>query len=178
MTTEERLNRLERKNRRLTLALVLTGLAAGLVATAGMGPADAVPNEVKARQFTLVDADGKLRARLGPSSEGASFILCDASGKARAGFGMTKQGPELLLTNENGKPQLKLAAEGAPLFQLFDDGGKLRADLVVTKGGAGEGPALQLFDTYGRARAALMVSKAGPAFLLLDRSGQVLRSLP
>ncbi len=178
MTTEERLTRLERKNRRLTLALVLTGLAAALAVTAGMGPAGAVPDEVKAHRFTLVDADGKTRARLGPSSEGASFILFDASGKGRAGFGMTKQGPEILMTDEKGKPQVKLAAEGAPLLELFDENGKLRADLMVTRGGVGEGPAFQLFDVYGRARAALMVSKDGPSFVLLNRSGGVLRSWP
>ena len=118
MTTEERLTRLERKNRRLTLALVLTGLAAALAVTAGMGPAGTVPDEVKAHRFTLVDADGKTRARLGPSSEGASFILFDASGKGRAGFGMTKQGPEILMTDEKGKPQVKLAAEGRPAARI------------------------------------------------------------
>ena len=178
LTTEERLTRLEQKNRRLTLALVLTALAAGLVVTAGMGPAEAVPDEIKAHQFTLVDTDGKMRARLGPSSEGASFILFDAAGKPRAGFGMTKKGPEILLTDEKGKPQLMLSAEGPPLLQLFDESGKLRADLTVRKGGVGEGPAFQLYDAYGRARAALIASKDGPAFVLFDRSGRVLRSLP
>ena len=106
------------------------------------------------------------------------FILFDAAGKARAGFGMTKQGPEIPLTDEKGKPQLKLAAEGPPLLQLFDDGGKLRADLTVRKGGVGEGPAFQLYRRCTvESPAALIASKDGPAFVLFDRSGRVLRSL-
>ena len=43
MTTEERLARLERNNRRLTLALVLAAVVAGVVAAAGMARTDAVP---------------------------------------------------------------------------------------------------------------------------------------
>ena len=37
MSIEERLSQLERKNRRLTLALVLVGVSAGLVVTALYG---------------------------------------------------------------------------------------------------------------------------------------------
>ncbi len=48
MTIEERLTKLERKNRMLTLALVFVVLAAVLVVTTGMGSAEAVPEEVKA----------------------------------------------------------------------------------------------------------------------------------
>ena len=59
-TFEERLTRLERKNRRLTLALLLTGVVAVLVVTIGMARTDPVPEKLKARGFELSDENGKM----------------------------------------------------------------------------------------------------------------------
>jgi N-dimethylarginine dimethylaminohydrolase len=73
MTIEEHLTKLERKNRMLTLALVFVALAAALVVATGRGPTEAVPEEIKAHKFILVDTDGRVRAGLvvvkdGPAS--------------------------------------------------------------------------------------------------------------
>jgi hypothetical protein len=59
MTIEERLTKLERKNRILTLAMLLTGAAATLVVTIGMARTDAAPDVVSAHSFQL--SDGAVR---------------------------------------------------------------------------------------------------------------------
>ena len=86
MTTEERMNHLERTNRRLTMALVLVGMATIITVAAGMGPAEAVPNVVKARSFVLVDENGKERATLSVTRFGTQLTLVDENGKAGPGL--------------------------------------------------------------------------------------------
>ena len=155
MTIKERLTRLERKNRRLTLALLLAGLASA--AGCNILPGDQtrfVPTEVKANQFTLVDGNGKPRAILNVDKDGPTFGLLDENGKPRAGLGVGKDGPVLALFHENGNP---------------------RAGLGVSK----YGPRLALCDESGKERVSLSADKQhGPALILYDENGGVLRRLP
>ena len=87
MTTEERLARLERNNRWLTLALVLAGLAAMMFGPAYMQLPKAVSKKVTAGRFVLVDDNGKKRAVLEVGKDGPSLTLNDDNGKnlVRAG---------------------------------------------------------------------------------------------
>ena len=70
MTIEERLTKLERKNRRLTLAMLFTGVAAALVVTVGMARTEAVPDVVRAHSFELLDGNDKMRAALKVTKDG------------------------------------------------------------------------------------------------------------
>ncbi len=156
MTTEERLTRLERNNRRLTLALVLTGLAATLMATAGMAGADAVPKQMRAGSFAVVDDNGK----------------------ERVGLAVTKDGqPYLALQDDNGKNRVGLAVkkDGNPGLVLNDKKGNEGVGLVVTK----DGPGLVFRDENGKDLVALGIKKVGqPVLTLFDENGKVLRELP
>ena len=100
---KERLTRLERKNRRLTLALVSVGTAAILAVAVGMAASEAVPDEVKARKFTLVDANGKVRAMLTVDKSGTGVSLLDENGKPRATLTVLNTVPDLSLLDENGR---------------------------------------------------------------------------
>jgi len=102
-TIEERLTRLERKNRRLTLAVLLTGVAAALVVTVGMARTEAVPDAVRAHSFVLLDENGKVRAMLAVAKDGPGLRLSDENGKLRASLGVTEDGPGLHLLDENGR---------------------------------------------------------------------------
>ena len=105
LTTEERLTRLERKNRRLTLALVLTALAAGLVVTAGMGPA----GPCRTRSRPTGSRCGRGRQDAGPpgseqpGARPSSWF--DAAGKPTGRLRNDQAGPRNPLTDEKGKPR-------------------------------------------------------------------------
>ncbi len=153
MTVEERLTQLERKNRRLTLAMLLTGVAAALVVMIGMARSDAVPDLVRAHRFELLDENGKMRAALGVDKDGPGLVLRDQNEKARAALAVYKKGSGLDLT---------------------DEAGKVRAALVVDK----KGPWLALLDENEKVRATLDATKDGSGLELRDENGRVLRHLP
>jgi len=136
---EERLEKLERQNRRMRLA----GLGALLIAGAFvlMGQASRPRTQtVRAKSFVLVDANGMTRARLHMSAVGLVLSFYDAEGVSRAGLSVMSDGPVLALNDANGKPRvwLSVSSEG-PLFNLFDAKGESRAALSVSSDGPVEG---------------------------------------
>jgi hypothetical protein len=150
----ERVARLERKNRRLTLALVLMGLTAALLATVALALTCLVPQVARARNFLLLDDHGKTRAMLGMDKDGPRLVLCDENGKERALLGAFK--------------------DGSPHLDLWDESGRNRAGLTVSK----DGPVLNLADGNGKPRVILTVFKDSPALGLVDANGRVLGKLP
>ncbi len=183
MTTEERLARLERKNRRLTLALVLMGVAATLVVTVGMERNEAVSEVVKARNFLLVDENGKTRAALEMIGDESSLVLSDKSGKERATLKVDNDfGPDLRMLDENGKTLAMLVVvKGDPFLDLSDENGRARAKLVVSSE-PGSGPRLDMWDKKNRtARTTLAVfcgstsdpgGSGSPCLSLNDENGK------
>lgn len=200
MTTEERLESLERElahvkrhNRRLVVfALVAAGVA--VVAAAWIGTPGKVLAEsgakalkvVRANEFILEDADGKVRATLGVDKDGSGLRLrdengqiraglyvsadipLDVAGKGRANLVVTKGGPGLYLLDENGGLRAWLQAFGDwSMLQLFDEKGKARAWLNVVK----DSSMLALQDRNGKDRAQLSVDKDGPRGNLCDEMG-------
>ncbi len=81
MEIEERVAKLERKNRRLTLVLVLVVVAAGLAVVAGMAAPEAVPDVLRAHAFVLVSGDGKPRAGLAMDKVGPRIDVLDENGQ-------------------------------------------------------------------------------------------------
>jgi len=140
MTTEERLEALEkelirakRRNRwSLTgaalvfvLGVVLCGKAAG-PSQAAAQPADGTVNEVRASKFTLVDQNGKARARLAMTELGPALAFLDAQGKLRVDLTMTELGPVLALRDAQEKARIDLfvTEAGGPALFLNDAQGK------------------------------------------------------
>lgn len=138
MTTEERLDKLEkelarakRRNRRL---LVLAGLAAGAFALVRIAAAaankveaqgDGVATVIRANAFVLVDENGKTRAAVALSKTGSGFLLYDENGKTRAVLAVDKDGPGLALADEDGKSRATLAVvKDGPGLVLYDKNGK------------------------------------------------------
>ena len=180
MTTEERLEKLEREltetkalaARRpdvrrgwllavVGVAVVGLGLAwtlAKTTATAQAQAAGAVPKTIRANEFILEDADGKRRAWLGVDKDGPGLHLLDENGKPRAVLTVTKDGPGLNLYDEkgNGRAALGVLKDGAALA-LFDEKGKGRTTLGVNQTVTPDGKtitypesSLLLFDEKGK----------------------------
>jgi hypothetical protein len=116
-----RLERLERSNRRLKLALPLAVAAVALAALSlrranPVPQVVAVPDAIEARRFVLVDSRGVQRAVLETAESG---------------------GPQLLLTDAEGDVELAIfAVPGGVRGLALHDGQALRAALTATPGGS------------------------------------------
>ncbi len=124
---EERLESLERQNRRMKLAglagLVIAGavVLTGLAGSAG-GQAGKAANIIRATGFVLVDAQGRTRAALDMNLNTPELVLYDANGKKRAALFESPDGPALILTGVHTGEEgvlLQVSADG-PLFSLAD----------------------------------------------------------
>lgn len=101
MTIEERLESLERR---------LDALDKGKV------------EDLRAGQFTLVDASGKPRASLRIRKGEPGLVLFDDAGLPRAVLHITKDGAGLVLLDENGKPRVGLdVTKDGPRVEMGDE---------------------------------------------------------
>ena len=197
MTTEERLEKLERElahanrlNRRLiVVAVVCMAIISGWACLAqpdrpGTAQAEApaaasVLKEVRARSFVLEDENGKTRADLAVGKDGVGMAMFDENGKTRVGLATTKDGSRLRLFGENQVDRTELVADkdGGGLGLVNDDG-KIRVGLIILKDGAG----LTLSDASGQS-VLLKTNKDGPGtkanatLILLDQNNKVRASL-
>ena len=150
-TVEQRLAKLEKQNRRLkvagAVALALVGaLVFGGAAERAVDDDGEVAEVIKAREFRVVDKEGKSRARL--RTEGlfllgedgnpraallmhavgaTSLMLDDEAGKVHTGISASPMGSMLSLDNRDGKLKTQLE----PLFgvTVFDKNGEASCQL-------------------------------------------------
>ena len=184
MTTEERLERLERELGRakrhnrwllagvaLCLGIVLIARASGPPKAAAQ-PAGAASKVVHANGFVLEDRKGKTRAKLVMSKGRPGLALYDEKGKTRAGMSVSKDGPGFFLADEGGKLRaaMDLMKGGAPRLFLKDEKGTARAILALFEGES----SLHLTDEKGNIRALLNEGK----LVCCDEKGQVIWSTP
>jgi len=148
------------------------------------------PKEVRAKDFRLVDKDGRTRADLGLLADGSpALTFFDKDRKARVLLGVANDGsPILLFFDKDGKRRagLTTSAAGGPDLKLSDKDGKPRAILGLS--GDGE-PSLILSDEnrslawFGHAglantRAGTVEKRPASALVLYDKEGKVLWKAP
>jgi len=151
----QRLEKLERQNRRMKLAGLGALIIAGAILLMGQTSGPRALSEVKANSFLLVDGSGRTRAVLHMMEHG---------------------GPGLALYDENGKARavLGVVSDGTPVFGLYGANGNMRATLTAFS----DGSKLDLFDANGKTRAGLAVASAGSATLsLFDANEKPMASL-
>ena len=143
-TIEQRLEKLERQNRRMKLAGVGTLVIAGAFLLMGQASGPRTLSEVRARSFVLVDAQGKQRTTLEMYEDSPRLaFLDDANGKIRAALGTSSLGPELVLTDGNGKAVTTLAVpSGGPTLAMVAPNATQGVILAVSA----HGPELKLSD--------------------------------
>ena len=165
MTTEERLEKLEREQaavkrhaRRLLIVFALTAGAfvlAWLLANSTRGE-----NIIRARGFILEDDQGRTRGKLVTDERGPSLSLYDEKGQRRVGLDATKGGAGLYLYDENGKHRAELIALSImSSLSLYDENGQRRVGLGVNSDvpdlGMEDMVALSLSDQKDKLRAVL-----------------------
>ncbi len=160
----DRLDRLERSNRRLKGVVVLV-VFAGVVLVAR----DQV---FRNATIQLLDGDGTIEAR--------EFVVRDNDGKRRASLGVPGDMPALVLfdESENGLASLSVQGgrDGASHLTLCDRRGKA----AIYLGLLSTGPTISLSDASGKIRASLAVDElrdGSPSLILLDANEMVRASL-
>ncbi|MHC4138098.1 MAG: hypothetical protein ACYS0K_24425 [Planctomycetota bacterium] len=134
MTTEQRLERMERENRwmrRIGAVSIAVVVAVFLVGQAK----DKEPPDLVVRSLTMKDKDGRTRAQLWMFLDKVHLDLCDVRGRARATLSLMKDGsPSLRFCDSNRKARLRIGAERrvGPFLDLSDKDGKTRATLGLT----------------------------------------------
>ena len=155
MTTDERLEKLERELARARTRFRWLVVGAGLCFVSAA--------VIYARAPRTTEASKELRAN--------NFVLEDANGKPRASLGMDEDGLELRLRYENGNIGAALCLHDEKMvLSLADNSGKPRAVLGVTK----NVPLLCLYDEKEEPRATLAVLADGPHLALRDEKGNLL----
>ena len=167
MTTDERLERLEReltrtkRHNRWLLAIggtVVLTLVLARVFSGGLNTAQA---QGKGSEKKVIIAD--------------QFVLKDERGKVRALLGMIEGWPALILSDEKSQMRAALSVKkDAPMLTLYDEKGKVCATLAVGKDG---GTSLGL-DENGKLRASMSVFNNRPMLALFDEKGIVMWSAP
>jgi hypothetical protein len=142
MTTEERIEKMERDYRRLKIGVYCVAAFALLVAfTSGISL-----DPLTTRGLVIEDDDGNTRAVLGTKEDMVTFDLLDKNGKPRASMAVMEHGPLVMLNDKNGK---------------------VRASMVVAE----DDPAVTLRDGNGKTRTLMTLIEGNPAFNLLDEKG-------
>ena len=188
-----RLERLERESRRWKVVATLATAALGMVLLIGAGQngKTAVPSELHAQAFVLVDRDGTPLARLGWLPHGAWGLgFYDQGKKSRIVLSVEGDGSSSLsLFGKDGKGSLLLSANGsgATSLRLVDTHWKTRTALATWPDGS---PFLQLTDRDGKDRALLrytevtaratgdLIKRPGPSLLFFDQEERVVWQAP
>jgi hypothetical protein len=155
----------------MTVALCVVVTVAAVAYAAGKAKAVPVAEVVRARRFEVVDAAGKVRAKLETTPEGESELwlgcagpyqsihlvllpdnlpLVSLSGPEGTGgimLDLTEESPRVTLWHKDGKASASLAvsSNGCPALTLTDSSAKPRAQLGLSADGS---PAVQLFDKH------------------------------
>jgi len=119
----QRVEKLEKANRRLKLGGVLALTLVGCLLLLGVA---SPKRTVEAEAFILRDANGGMRALLGMGVEGPMLHLYDANALSRALLQVTVSGSAVGFFDANGKLRVVVGVtEGTPELELLDANGKV-----------------------------------------------------
>jgi len=138
-----RLNQLEKRNRRLERALMTMLVASAAIVL--MGQAVPPPRVVEAQKF----------------------VIKDQSGRARGWIGLIGQGSELVLGNSQAQPMISLEVSGDEDDMHFY--GSRRSGMTLGINSAN--PSLSIANANGQGGAGITFSKYGPTLHLEDGNG-------
>ena len=174
-TLEERIDRLERANRRIKwwgIAGFVALISVGFLALVALGLASEpfVPlnqEVVRARAVHIEDEMGIVRATLAVTPKGPSLKFFNAEGQSRTVLGLISDLPVLNLYDVEGtvRASLMVSPDG-PALGFLDSEGSTRSLLSL-------GQSLVFYDAEGAARASLGLGPRGPGLGLSDTEGRL-----
>jgi len=113
MTIEPRLEQLEKRNKRLTVALTMTVVAmAAVVTMAATGEKRGVFDMVVARTIFVKNDAGKVVVGLGANDDGDGLVETDsAKGKELVALGSNPDGGRVWVNNKTGESIASMSAD-------------------------------------------------------------------
>jgi len=129
---------------------------------------DAVPDQLLAKAFYLVDENKKPRAGMSFDDYGNPVIyVIDKEGNTRGYLASTSIGPMLTLTDKKGGMNVALKAgdDGNSAIALMKTSGQPR---MMMQYEPGRGPGMALYDDNNTGKAVLMVDHGKPSITLLQ----------
>lgn len=168
-----RLDRLERRCRRLTLAAVIGGSAA--IALCVIGAAAPASREVVAETLRVVDSQGRTRVEVTTKKDRPLLRFKSAEGNDQMALIVSDNGPALLMMDEKSEHlRAQLSAQGADsALNLYDELGRQRVSLQQR----GKTPTepdtnhLLLNDPSEKLRMSLSLASSGPHIIQMDDHG-------
>jgi hypothetical protein len=118
----QRIERLERQNRRYRVGGAIAILAGAAALCIGMS----APRKTLETDLLLIkDANGATRMILGMADDGPAITMLDEKGKLRANMGVTDKGPEFDLLDSSETPRLSMFIDEkqVPRVNLLDNKG-------------------------------------------------------
>lgn len=175
-----------------TSSCLATGVAVGCIVGhclyAGAATAkDSIPDVIAAKAFHLVDANGKVRAKLmakADSAAGLTLLTADGTPAATLVVG-TDSRPLLGFFDKTGalRGAISITEKSDMVLNVLDKGMQPAAAFVVSATG---GPAINVLDKNGAIRSRLGITDAkstdptdtDPCLLLFDKSEKAILKAP
>jgi len=175
----DRLDRLERGNRRLRRFGLFAFLGVGILFFMGQTSPGVVPEVIEAKRFVVKDASGRNLAALGTDRDGAPLlVLTNLDGGLGATLEVTAvRRPALTLYDRTGNSRaiMSVDSEGSPSLSLTDKTGTPRVGLAVATQGSG---GLVLYGDKNTARASLGLGTSwSPYLVFMDDGGNIRTAL-
>jgi hypothetical protein len=166
MTIEERLEELERKvtraqfvNRMLVILSIVVVLAIWFFTSCSLTAKKIVLDEIRAKQFIVVDKNGKIRAKLCMLNDSPSLYLTDENGKKRFELNVFDiVGPSLSLCDKKEKARIFMGVgddNSMTCLRLIDENRNDRLSLTLLNAE----PSLELRDENHKTRTVLGVTQ-------------------
>jgi hypothetical protein len=174
----ERIERIEKQNRRLKHTMFLLGLFFLALAVMGAkaGTNDGHFRQIIAERISFVDGTGQERMLIGSSEEGTGIRILNKAGKKALGIGITgdEGGSGILVADKEGRPRIGLGIdEGVPSVVMVDENGKK----ILAMGGDDKGYGFVIMDENEVERAGLGYKDGDTGVMIYDDHGKYVRGM-
>lgn len=175
---QERMERIERQNRRLKgyMAVMAVSFLSVAMLGAAAGLTDGQFGQITAQGLTIVDDSGRERIRIGSGEEGTGLQVLNRAGKKILGIGLPadEEGSGILFSDQEGRPRIGLGLEaGLPSMAFVDEKGKK----IIGMGGDRRGYGLSIMDEREVERAGIGFKEGNTGVVLYDDAGQYVRGI-
>jgi hypothetical protein len=178
-TLSERMNRLEKQNRRLKTCMAVLSISflAIVLMGAKAGVHDGHFRQVIAEGISIVDDTGREIILIGSKKEeGTGMRILNKAGKRVVGIGITADegGSGILVADKEGRPRIGMRMdEGVPSLAMTNENEKK----ILAMGGDMMGYGFVVMDENEVERAGMGVKEGNVGVVIYDDKGQYVRGM-